>query len=136
MGSIVAVFTEDFNVQADEYINLLFHLAKRSNSTADERIYKVKELTEAYFKKTGWHMDSQKLDRLATLILWDDNKDTDQHKVKHTEYPSFNHRQMIRRKQKEASDVWLDTIGSDKRNYRVPTRYNNRAMREKIDFAD
>lgn len=136
MTSIVTVFTVDFVSQADEYINLLFYLVKRSDSTAEERIAKVEAITEAYFEKVGWHIDAQKLDRLATLILWDDNKDTDQHKVKHTEYPSFNKRQMIRRKQKEASDVWFDTIGSDRRNYRIPTRDNNRFMREKLNFAD
>lgn len=136
MKGIVTVFTEEFNEQANEYINLLFVLAKSSNSTAQERIEKVKEMTEAYFNTTGWHMDGNKLDRLGTLILYDLAKNTDPHKVKHDEYPTLNKRQMIRRKEKEASDAWFDTISIDKRNYRLPTRDNNRTMREKLAFFD
>lgn len=131
-NDITSVFTSKFKEQSDEYINLLFKLAKMGDSMVEERIEKVYVVTEAYYDRVGQHMASEKLDRLSTLILYDDHHDTTPYKVKNTEYPSLNWRQLKRRSELDVGDRWFDTIGSEGTDYRLQTRTANRDRREKL----
>lgn len=131
-NDITSVFTDKFKEQSDEYINLLFKLAKMGGSTVGERIDKVYVVTESYYSRVGQHLASDKLDRLSTLILYDDHHDTTPYKVKNTEYPSLNWRQLKRRSELDVGDKWLVTVGVDGTDHRLPTRTINRDRREKM----
>lgn len=130
--TITGVFTDEFREQADEYINLLFKLAKMGDSTVSERMAKVESVTEAYFAEVGQHMKSDKLDRLGTLILYDDHHNTDRLKASKEDYPSLNWRQMKRRSENDVSGKWLETVASDGTDYMLPTHANKREKREKL----
>ncbi len=131
-SAITSIFTDKFKEQSDEYINLLFKLAKMGGSTVQDRIEKVSDVTEAYYERVGQHMASDKLDRLSTLILYDDHHDTTPYKVKNTEHPSLNWRQLKRRSEFDVGDRWFDTIRSEGKDHRLPTRTVNRERREKM----
>ena len=131
-SAITSVFTVNFREQANEYINLLFKLAKMGGSTVEERMDKVNSLTEAYFAEVGQHMGGDKLDRLGTLILYDDHRNTDKYKASREEYPSLNWRQLKRRSENDVSGKWLESIAVDGVDYTLPTRTNNRDRKEKL----
>jgi len=89
MNGIITKFTEHFEQQAVEYTDLLFYLARKSESTAEERCARVEALTEAYFEHTGgyWPDRYRVLDRLATLILHKELSDRHPDKMTREEFP-------------------------------------------------
>lgn len=102
MLSIIGVFNySQSTAQFKEYVNLLFYLAAQAPTSADERVAKVTQLTEAYFECRGEHADGRQLDRLATLILRDDLVDGRPDKVALTKYPILSDNQKRRRDGRE-----------------------------------
>lgn len=95
MNGIITKFTEHFEQQAVEYTDLLFYLARKSESTAEERCARVEALTEAYFEHTGgyWPDRYRVLDRLATLILHKELSDRHPDKMTREEFPIMSDRQ-------------------------------------------
>lgn len=89
MNGIITKFTEHFEQQAVEYTDLLFYLARKDESTAEERCARVEALTEAYFEHTGgyWPDRYRVLDRLATLILHKELSDRHPDKMTREEFP-------------------------------------------------
>lgn len=134
MRGIVTDFTFEYKEQAHEYVDILFSLAKKKDSTPGDRVSKVYDMTEAYFAHVGMHADSSVLERLGTLILYDDLLDKNAHKVSQTERPILSDRQQMRRQRSEVSDVWFEDRGIDGKDYRIPTRDSNRKFRECVQF--
>lgn len=128
--SITTIFSIDYKAQFSEYVSLLFHLAKTGESTAEERVRKVGELTEAYFSHVGKHADWAQLDRLGSLILRDELTDPHPDKMTLEEYPIMSESQRDERAIKEVSLIWADEVATDGRDYRLQTRDSNRKMRE------
>lgn len=125
MATITTVFTGDYNevkAQMGEYIDLLFALAKGGNSTATERISKVEEVTEAYYEKLERHATSNELERLASLILYEELTDDTPYKTKNTEYPIESERQKLDYYNGLTMRKVPDTIGMDGNDHRLPTR--------------
>lgn len=125
MVTITTVFTGDYNevkAQMGEYIDLLFALAKGGNSTATERVNKVEEVTEAYYDKLERHAASNELERLASLILYEELTDNTPYKTKNTEYPIESERQKLDYYNGLTMRKVPDTIGMDGNDHRLPTR--------------
>jgi len=134
MSGIIDVFTLEYKEQANEYVDILFALAKKKDSTPAERIERVEVLTESYFDRVGMHADGPVLERLASLILYDEITDPDVHKVSHNEAPILSERQQFRRQRSEVNDAWLEYQGIDGKDYRIKTRDSNRNFRERTEF--
>lgn len=128
--AIVTIFSVEYKQQFQEYVSLLFYLAKKADTTAEERIEKVSAMTEAYFKHVGKHADWSQLDRLGSLILRDELTDTDRMKVRNNEYPILSDDQLQRRDAELVSLKWADEVGIDGRDHRPKTRDTMRKLRE------
>ena len=128
--SITMIFSIDYKAQFSEYVSLLFYLAKTGESTAEERVFKVRSMTEAYFNHVGKHADWAQLDRLGYLILRDDLADNDRMKSRNTEYPILSDDQIQRRVSELVSLNCADSVATDGQDYRIKTRDSNRKMRE------
>jgi hypothetical protein len=95
------------------------------------RLVKIEKLTEEYFAKTGEMPDAIALERLSDLCLYEELTDSDRMKVRNNEYPFLSETQMARRQEGlharggTSGEVPLsaaDSLGSDGRNYGIPTR--------------
>lgn len=125
MTTITTVFTGDFNgvkAQLGEYIDLLFALAKGGNSTSEQRVEKVTAVTEAYYEMFERNASSAELERLASLILYEDLTDDTPYKTKNTEYPIESERQELDYYRGLTLRKVPDTIGMDGTDHRLPTR--------------
>lgn len=125
MTTITTVFTGDYNeikTQLGEYIDLLFTLAKGGNSTAEQRVDKVTAITEAYYGMNERHAENSDLERLASLILYDDLTDDTPYKTKNTKYPIESPRQEIDYYRGLTMRKVPDTIGMDGNDHRLTTR--------------
>lgn len=125
--TITTVFTGDYNcvnAQIGGYIDLLFALAKGGNSTAEQRVEKVTAITEAYYGKLERHANSNVLERLGSLILYDDLTDDTPYKTKNTEYPIESERQELDYYRGLTMRKVPETIGMDGNDHRLPTRKN------------
>ena len=129
MTTITTVFTTPYKAQVSCYVDLLFALAKLGNSTAEQRIERVSELTEAYYEHVGKHADSNVLERLASLILYEELTDPHPDKMTREEYPIMSDSQREERLGDEVSDIWAESVGTDGRDYKLPTRENMRKLR-------
>jgi len=128
--SIVTTFSVEYKRQFEEYVTLLFYLAKKSDPPVDERIRKVREITEAYFAHVGRHADWPQLDRLGSLVLRDELTDTDRMKSRNNEYPILSDDQTQRRDAEIIPMKWADEVGIDGRDHRPKTRDSMRKLRE------
>jgi hypothetical protein len=86
------------------------------------RFHAIEDLTERYFAVNGKHPEGGQLDRLATLCLYEEVTDKNEHKIAHNEYPIMSDRQLERRNDDEVSFTAASSIGTDMRDYRKPTR--------------
>lgn len=129
--TIINEFTwGESSAQFSEYVSLLYHLAKKSETTAQERIDKVEQLTEAYFNCRGTAPASAQLDRLASLILRDElTDDTRLNKMSAEEYPLLSDRQRERRHLSEVGLNWSESIAQDGKDWRSKTREYTRKLR-------
>lgn len=127
--SIINTYTIEYKDQFSEYVSLLFYLAKRSKTTPEQRIDRVKVMTDSYVEHTGLRPDHPQLDRLATLILRDELTDKDRMKSRNNEYPILSDDQLERRQSEEVSLVLAMEVGSDGRDYRPQTRQNLRILK-------
>jgi hypothetical protein len=128
--AIVTIFSVEYKQQFSEYVSLLFYLAKRSETTVEERVEKVCAMTEAYFKHVGKHADWAQLDRLGSLILRDELTDTDRMKSRNNEFPILSEDQIQRRDAETIPLKWADEVGVDGRDHRPRTRDSMRKLRE------
>src|SRR5690606_23162198 len=126
MNGIITKFTEHFEQQAVEYTDLLFYLARKSESTAEERCARVEALTEAYFEHTGgyWPDRYRVLDRLATLILHKELSDRHPDKMTREEYPIMSDRQEERLFEKTRLHAAIEYKGRET-NGRRSTHYTD-----------
>jgi hypothetical protein len=128
--SIVTEYSIEYKRQFEEYVSLLFHLAKKSDTEASERVDKVSDMTEAYFDHVEKHADAPQLGRLGYLIILDDLTDTDRMKTRNTEYPILSDEQLQRRDKELVALSWAEEVGTDGVDYRPKTRDYMRKMRE------
>lgn len=120
--------------QAHEYCSLLWSLAqadKRANtsSLASDRCARVDVLCEAHYAQVGRMPDGNVLERLASLILFDELTDTHPDKMTREEYPIMSDSQREERLADEVSAVWSEEIATDGRDYTIPSRDNLRKRR-------
>ncbi|WP_298833757.1 hypothetical protein [uncultured Planococcus sp.] len=120
--------------QAHEQISLLWTLAKSAKkagnpSLVGDIVSKTAEITERYYDNCGKHAPADVLERLASLILFDDITDPHPDKMTREEYPIMSESQRDERLADEVSDVWADAVATDGRDYSLPTRENRRKLR-------
>lgn len=127
--------------QAHEYCDLLWNLAQADKKTglpslASDRCASVDVLCESYYAQLGKMPDSNVLERLASLILFDELTDTHPDKMTLEEYPILSETQREERVKDEiatdfseeedntnGSHSRLNThLASDGRSYRNPIR--------------
>lgn len=128
MTNITATFTGDYNAitaQLDEYIDLLFALVKGGETTAQQRVDKTADITEAYYAEVGRHAPNSALSRLGSLIIYDILTDDTPYKVKNTEYPISSERQDEEYYRGLTMRKVPETIGTDGVDHRLPTRKYN-----------
>jgi len=130
MSGIVTVFNGDQRIQPHEYVDLLFKLAKMGDSKPQDRIYRVEAMTEAYFKEFGKHLGSVVLNRLASLILYDELSNPHPDKMTREEYPIMSDSQRDEREEKEFSESLMQDFSVDYVDHRIKTRDSNRKHRE------
>lgn len=130
MNGIVSLFTDKHREQSHEYVDLLYKLAKMSDSSAQDRIYRVEAMTEAYFSTFGKHLDSVVLGRLASLILYDELTDPHPDKMTLEDYPILSDSQRVEREKKEFSEKLMQDFSVDYVDHRIKTRDGNRKIRE------
>lgn len=121
----------DYKTKLHEEITKLQQVTKRGEMPRDVRLVKIEELTENYFDKTGEWPDGVALERLADLCLYEELTDNDRMKVRNNEYPFLSETQIARRQEGvharggTSGEVPLsaaDSLGSDGKNYGIPTR--------------
>lgn len=133
--TIIPQFTPHLaRTQAHEQISLLWTLAKAAKKAGNSALVsdivaKTSEITERYYENCGKHAPSDVLERLATLILFDDMTDEDRMKARSTEYAILSDDQLGRRERGEVSEVWAESVATDGRDYALPTRENRRKLR-------
>lgn len=120
--------------QAHAYCDLLWHLASADKrvgfpSLASDRCASVDILCEAHYAQLGRMPDSNVLERLASLILFDELTDTHPDKMSREEYPILSDSQREERLGDEVSEKWAQDMASDGRDYKLPTRENLRKLR-------
>lgn len=98
--------------QAHAYTDLLWHLAQAdkrggSPSLASDRCASVDVLCEAHYAQLGRMPDSNVLERLASLILFDELTDTHPDKVTREDYPILSDSQL---EEREKGEYLLDDV--------------------------
>lgn len=107
MMTIINEFQAGYHAeQAHAYCDLLWGLAqadKKSGmpSLAADRCASVDKLCEAHYEQLGRMPDSNVLERLASLILFDELTDTHPDKVTREEYPILSDSQLDERENGE-----------------------------------
>lgn len=100
-----------------------------------ERMAAIQALVTEYIDSVGMTPDVDELERLANEILYEELTDDHPDKVTREEYPILSERQLERRRNNEVSyDQLPDTLATDGRDYRKPTR-RKRTVREMM-FVD
>lgn len=97
-------------------------LIKEKIADRYERMARIDELINEYVSGTGETPNQKQLERLTDYILMEELTDTDRMKSRNTEYPFFSERQLERREGGEVSDKMAEEVGTDGRNYKLPTR--------------
>lgn len=122
-----------------ELITEEFNRSKSENTSREHRIDFANTVIEGYFSEHGKKPNGTVLQRLASLILHDEIKDTNAYKIRHNDYPFLSPRQERRRKgiglaktsrMGEISEKALAEVAIDGRSYRSRTRTTNRKFRE------
>lgn len=103
------------NMKADE--DFADTLANRSL-----RIQIIENLTDCYVAATGERPAAKQLERLTDAILNEELSDRKKNKIRTMEYPFMSDWQIDERHDMEASDTGAESVGTDGRNYRKPTR--------------
>jgi hypothetical protein len=120
-----------YKTQLHEVITEMQRATKQGALPRELRLVKIEKLTEEYFAKTGEMPDAIALERLSDLCLYEELTDSDRMKVRNNEYPFLSETQMARRQEGlharggTSGEVPLsaaDSLGSDGRNYGIPTR--------------
>ncbi|WP_227255926.1 hypothetical protein [Bacillus thuringiensis] len=128
----------DYKAQFETYVNTLITSLRESDSGAisnrNVRAKEIKSLTDAYIEMIGELPDSDQLERLSDLLLYEELHDKDRMKVRNNEYPIMSERQLIRRRNEEISEKMYEEYGVDKRNHKVPTRRFR--FKNEIRFVD
>lgn len=88
---------EQFNAQIDE----LWAQTKAGNLPRGARFEAIERLTEEYAAANGKRPPVNALDRLATLCLYEEITDPNEHKMTHEDEPVLSDRQYDRRKKRE-----------------------------------
>ncbi len=107
----------------NERVNELWALTKAGNLPRNERFQAVEQLTDEYIASTGERPDSQALDRLATLCLYEEMTDKNEHKMMQQDRPIMSDRQQERRHNNEASEKLTREYAVDGRCHALPTRH-------------
>lgn len=123
-----------------ELISAEFARSKSENTSREHRMKFAHDLIEKCIADRGEKPGPMILQRLGTLILQDEFRDSRSNKVRCSNYPILSSRQERRRRtgtgtskkslMGEISETALAEIGIDKRSYRLRTRTNNRRFRE------
>jgi hypothetical protein len=131
----------DYKTQLHEVITELQRATKQGALPRELRLVKIGELTEEYFDKTGEMPDAVALERLADLCLYEELTDSNPDKMTAEEYPIASDTQLARRREgrhvkkdsqrKEVSFEATGTIGTDGKDYRMPTRKVNEELSDK-----
>lgn len=113
--------------QAHAYADLLWYLAQADKSggtpsLVSDRCTSVEILCEAHYEQLGRIPDSSVLDRLASLILFDDLTDDTPWKTQNTEYPIESERQELDYHKGLTTRAVPDSLSTDGKDYRMPTR--------------
>lgn len=129
MTTILYGFTADYKADMHRHIDKLFTQAKTLNTDRQTRLNATDDLIEAYFAHTEKAPDGNHLERMATLILRDELTDPHPDKMSRAEYPIMSDSQRDERLSDEVSEIWAENVGTDGRDYKLPTRENMRKLR-------
>jgi hypothetical protein len=131
----------DVKTKLHEDITQLQQATKRGELPREVRLVKIEALTEDYYANTGEMPDAVALERLADLCLYEELTDPNPDKMTAEEYPIMSETQKARRQEgrhvkkesqrKEVSFEATGTIGTDRIDYRRPTRKVNEELRDK-----
>jgi hypothetical protein len=114
------VFTGDYKAKLIKEVD---KLVGDRITDREERMQAIDELLECYVSQTGERPDGYQLDRLGSLILYEDLEgDTRPDKMTIEEAPIMTGSQIGRRHRDEVSDTAFAFIGNDGTNHREPTR--------------
>jgi hypothetical protein len=136
----------DFKAEFNDKVSALIDAVK-DGAYADrcERLTVINELIDEYVTATDETPDSTQLERLTNLCLYEELHDDTAWKSRQYEYPFFSEFQLARRQegkhtrrsesgQREIGINKAWSIGTDKRDYAIPTR-RERSNNENI-FMD
>lgn len=110
------------NEQFNEAITELWALSKAGLLPRVERFQAIESLTERYYSANDKVPEMEQLDRLATLCLYEEVTDRNEHKIAHNDYPIMSERQQERRNGDEVSFSAVADYGTDGKSYRTPKR--------------
>ncbi|WP_102271292.1 hypothetical protein [Cytobacillus massiliigabonensis] len=89
--------SNELNARIDE----LWAKTKAGELPREERFAAIERLTDEYITATGKRPEPAQLDRLATLCLYEEVTDPNEHKMLHEPEPVLSDRQYDRRKKRE-----------------------------------
>lgn len=95
-------------VSFNERINELWTATKRGELPRQARFAAIERLANEYIAATGKRPESEQLDRLATLCLYEETSDKTPYKIANDEYPIMNERMIDNRKARDTSIVALE----------------------------
>jgi hypothetical protein len=138
----------DFKTQFEKAVN---QLIEKNIIDREARMTMIDGLINAYISQVPRDVkrpenerpDMTQLERLANYILDEEIKDTSKNKASKYDYPFYSERQLERRRSFEipisklAGKNGESTIGTDGKNYRIPTRRKlNTHEQIKMDYDD
>lgn len=121
----------DYKAEFEREVN---EIIDQNIEDRQERIKAIGALVDYYMLYIGEAPDPVQLERLADYILREELNNTHPDKVAREEYPIFSNRQILRRRSGEVPLKVAEEVGTDGRDYKLPTR-RKRSTRErwKID---
>lgn len=95
---------EQFNALIDE----LWTQTKAGKLQRADRFAAIERLANEYIAATGKRPETEQLDRLATLCLYEETSDKTPYKIANDEYPIMNERMIDNRKARDTSIIALE----------------------------
>lgn len=122
---------ERSKIELDERLD---ELCGRRILNRQVRMQEVDALIHRYVEMTGSKPSPAKLQKLTDYILWEELSDPHPDKVTREAYPILSEGQLQLRYRKEASLIWAEAIGADRRSHRRPVRqHRTRTYKEAGD---
>ncbi len=103
------------NEQLNEQIDALWAQTKAGNLPREQRFEAIERLTEEYIVANGKRPDTEDLDRLASLCLYEELTDDTPWKTQNTEYPIHSEEQRIQIEKNEVGMKALGLVDSNRR---------------------